>query len=62
MKKIALMFLLSSLTAGVAMAESAYIPWTFDDFDDNCNVIDNAPVNPAAVMGSLEVKVEEENS
>jgi len=31
----ALMFI-----SGIALAEE-YIPWTFDDFDANCEVIDN---------------------
>jgi hypothetical protein len=42
MKKVAaMMFILSSLTCGAAMASDNYIPWTFDDFDSDCNVIDN---------------------
>jgi hypothetical protein len=41
MKKAAFIFLFSSMTAGIAMAEEQYIPWTFDDFDSNCNVIDD---------------------
>lgn len=42
MMKIAQLFLIAAMTSGVAIADSETIPWTFDDFDDNCNVIDHA--------------------
>jgi len=57
MKNAAMMVLLSSLTAGVAMAEDSYIPWTFDDFDNNCNVIDKN--TPAASENNTDLRASE---
>ena len=28
-------------------AEPVYIPWTFDDYDSNCEVINTAEVQPS---------------
>ena len=32
---------LSAATTSTFAASDSYIPWTFDDFDSNCEVIDN---------------------
>lgn len=48
-KSIAMIVMLLGMTAAgtPAMASgTAYIPWTFDDFDSNCEVIDTAGVQP----------------
>jgi hypothetical protein len=48
-KSIAMILLVKGMaivgTTAVA-AESVYIPWTFDDFDSNCEVINAAEVQP----------------
>jgi hypothetical protein len=44
-KSFAMIVMVMSMTAAgtAAMAaEPAYIPWTFDDFDSNCNVVETA--------------------
>ena len=63
-KSIAVIFTLMSMTtAGTsAMAnEQAYIPWTFDDFNSNCEVIENAGVQPVELsVATVEITDDEE--
>ncbi len=35
---------LTTATSSAFAASSSDISWTFDDFDSNCEVVDNAPV------------------
>ena len=65
MKKATAMILvvMGMTVAGTsAMAtEAAYIPWTFDDFNSNCEVIETAEVQlvePSTVAVDIAVDVE----
>jgi len=49
-KSMAISVVLLGLTAAAVpamAAEQAYISWTFDDFDSNCEVIETTAVQPA---------------
>lgn len=51
-KSITLFFVLAGLSAtatSAATGEARYIPWTFDDFDNDCEVIRKAEKQPLAV-------------
>lgn len=60
MKKSIATVLLLAATAGTASAavsgEVAYIPWTFDDFDSNCNVVENMVETKAVAVTSVTVE------
>ena len=48
-KSIAMIVVVTGMTAAgssVMATEPVYIPWTFDDFDSNCEVINAAEVQP----------------
>jgi len=48
-KSIAMIVMVTGMTAAGSSAmavEAVYIPWTFDDFDSNCEVINAAEVQP----------------
>ena len=48
-KSIAVMVIVTGLTVATTAAnatEQGYIPWTFDDFDSNCEVIETAEAQP----------------
>ena len=48
-KSIARTVMLLGMTAAASTAmaaDPAYIPWTFDDFDSNCEVIETAGAQP----------------
>jgi len=56
-KSIAMIVLVTGMTAAassVMAAEPVYIPWSFDDFDSNCEVINSAESQPVVL---LEVEV-----
>ena len=38
---------LSAATTSTFAASDSYIPWTFDDFNSNCEVIDSATIQAA---------------
>ena len=49
-KSIVMMVMVTAMTAATTAAtatEQVYIPWTFDDFDNNCEVISTAEVQPS---------------
>jgi hypothetical protein len=58
-KSIAMMMMVAGMTAATTAAratEQAYIPWTFDDFDNNCEVINTAEVQPSGLSaGAAEI-------
>lgn len=42
-------------------AEAAYIPWTFDDFNSNCEVIENAELQPVELsVAAVEITDDDE--
>ena len=42
-------------------AEEAYIPWTFDDFNSNCEVIENAELQPVELsVAAVEITDDDE--
>jgi len=48
-KSIATMVIVTGMTVAtttVMAAEVSYIPWTFDDFDSNCEVVETAEGQP----------------
>ena len=48
-KTIAMMVMVTGMTVAtttVMAADVSYIPWTFDDFDSNCEVIETAEEQP----------------
>ncbi len=50
MKKSIVMMMVTAMTAATTVAtatEQVYIPWTFDDYDSNCEVINTAEVQPS---------------
>jgi hypothetical protein len=49
-KSIVMMVMVTAMTAATTAAtatEQVYIPWTFDDYDSNCEVINTAEVQPS---------------
>ena len=45
--------ILSAATPATFAASDSYIPWTFDDFDSNCEVIDNTTTTATDETASL---------
>jgi hypothetical protein len=59
-KAIAMILVVMGMTvAGTSAmaAEEAYIPWTFDDFNSNCEVIEKAEVQPVEVSSVAAVEI-----
>ena len=57
---VAVMGMSAAGTSAMA-TELTYIPWTFDDFNSNCEVIETAevqPVEPSTVGVDIAVDVE----
>ena len=57
---VAVMGMSAAGTSAMA-TEATYIPWTFDDFNSNCEVIETAevqPVEPSTVAVDIAVDVE----
>ena len=56
-KSIVMMVMVTAMTAATTAAtatEQVYIPWTFDDFDSNCEVINAAEAQPVE-LSAVEV-------
>ena len=57
---VAVMGMSAAGTSAMA-TEQTYIPWTFDDFNSNCEVIETAelqPVEPSTAAVDIAVDVE----
>jgi hypothetical protein len=58
-RSIAMLLLLAAMAGNASAAADGgadYIPWTFDDFDSNCEVIENAGETPAVKVSSATVE------
>ena len=58
-KSIVMMAMVTAMTAATTAAmaaEQVYIPWTFDDFDNNCEVISTAEVQPSE-LSALAIEI-----
>ena len=56
-KSIAMIVVVTGMAAAassVMATEAVYIPWTFDDFDSNCEVINAAEAQPVE-LSAVEV-------
>ena len=58
-KSIVMMVMVTAMTTTTTAAtatEQVYIPWTFDDYDSNCEVINTAEVQPSE-LSALAIEI-----
>ena len=58
-KSIVMMVMVTAMAAAATAAmaaEQVYIPWTFDDFDNNCEVISTTEVQPSE-LSALAIEI-----
>ena len=64
-KSIAMMVMVTGMTAATTAAkatEQVYIPWTFDDFDSNCEVVNTDEVqSPELSAVAIDITGDEES-
>jgi hypothetical protein len=61
-KSIAMMVMVTGMTVATTAAmgaDASYIPWTFDDFDNNCEVIETAEGQPLE-LSAVSVEINDE--
>lgn len=63
-KAISMIFTVMGTTAAGTLAMAAepdYVPWTFDDFSSNCEVIETAQLQPAELSAVAVEITDDEN-